>query len=68
MLLRLELERVRTIDAVRDFVAGSEPADSHFIDRAEACDFVTRTLRRLGRYPDSVVGSRPSSHQHRGER
>ena len=33
MILRLAIERVRTTDAVRDFVAGSEPVDSHFTDR-----------------------------------
>ena len=47
MILRLDIERVRTIDAVRDFVAGSEPVDFHFTDRGEAYDFVARTLRRL---------------------
>ena len=47
MILRLDIERVRTIDAVRDFVADSEPVDSCFTDRGEAYDFVTRTLRRL---------------------
>ena len=47
MILRLDIERVRTIDAVRDFVAGREPVDFHFIDRGEAYDFVARTLRRL---------------------
>ena len=47
MISRLDIERVRTIDAVRDFVASSEPVDFHFTDRGEAYDFVTRTLRRL---------------------
>ena len=47
IILRLDIERVRTIDSVRDFVAGSAPVDFHFTDRGEAYDFVTRTLRRL---------------------
>ena len=47
MILKLDIERVRTIDAVRDFMAGSEPVDFHLTDRRGAYDFVTRTLRRL---------------------
>ena len=33
MILKLDIERVRTIDEVRDFMAGSEPVDFHFTDR-----------------------------------
>ena len=47
MILKLDIERVRTIDEVRDFMAGSEPVDFHLTDRRGAYDFVTRTLRRL---------------------
>ena len=47
MILKLDIERVRTIDEVRDFMAGSEPADFRLTDRRGAYDFVTRTLRRL---------------------
>ena len=47
MVLKLDIERVRTIDEVRDFMVGSEPVDFHLTDRRGAYDFVTRTLRRL---------------------
>ena len=47
MILKLDIERVRTIDEVRDFMTGSEPVDFHLTDRRGAYDFVTRTLRRL---------------------
>ena len=47
MILKLDIERVRTIDEVRDFMAGSEPVDFRLTDRRGAYDFVTRTLRRL---------------------
>ena len=47
MILRLDIERLRTLEEVRDFVAGSEPVDFHFTDRRGAYDFVTRALRRL---------------------
>ena len=33
MILRLDIERVRTLEEVRDFLAGSEPVDFHFTDR-----------------------------------
>ena len=29
MILKLDIERVRTIDEVRDFMVGSEPVDFH---------------------------------------
>ena len=47
MILRLDIERLRTLEEVRDFLAGSEPVDFHFTDRRGAYDFVTRALRRL---------------------
>ena len=47
MILKLDIERVRTIDEVRDFMTGSEPVDFHLTERRGAYDFVTRTLRRL---------------------
>ena len=34
MILKLDIERVRTIDEVRDFMAGSEPVDFRFTDPA----------------------------------
>ena len=33
MILKLDIERVRTIDEVRDFMTGSEPVDFHLTDR-----------------------------------
>ena len=47
MILRLDIERLCTLEEVRDFLAGSEPVDFHFTDRRGAYDFVTRALRRL---------------------
>ena len=47
MILKLDIGRVRTIDEVRDFMAGSDAVDFHLTDRRGAYDFVTRTLRRL---------------------
>ena len=47
MILKLDIERVRTVDEVRDCMAGSEPVDFHLTERRGAYDFVTRTLRRL---------------------
>ena len=47
MILRLDVERLRTIEEVRDFMAGSEPVGFHLTDRRGACDFVRRTLVRL---------------------
>ena len=47
MILRLDIERLHSVDEVRDFMAGSEPVDFHFTDRHGAYDFVRRALRRL---------------------
>ena len=33
MILKLDIERVRTVDEVRDFMAGSEPVDFHLTER-----------------------------------
>ena len=33
MILRLDIERLRTIDELRDFMAGSEPVDFHLTVR-----------------------------------
>lgn len=46
MILRLDIERLRTLDEVRDFMAGSEPVDFRFVERAHAYDFVRRVLVR----------------------
>ena len=48
MILRLDIERLRTVDELRDFMAGSEPVDFHLTDRRGAYDFVRRTVVRLG--------------------
>ncbi len=46
MILRLDIERLRTLDEVRDFMAGSEPVDFRFVERVHAYDFVRRVLVR----------------------
>ena len=48
MILRLDIERLRIMDKVRDFMAGSEPADFHLTDRRGVHDLVRRTPVRLG--------------------
>ena len=45
--MKLDIERLRTIDEVREFMDGSRPVDFYFTDRLGAYGFVTRTLRRL---------------------
>ena len=37
MILKLDIERVRTIGEVRDFMTGSEPVDFHLTDRRGCC-------------------------------
>lgn len=46
MILRLDIERLRTLDEVRDFMAGSEPVDFRFVERIHAYDFVRQVLVR----------------------
>ncbi len=46
MILQLDIERLRTLDEVRDFMAGSAPVDFRFVERADAYDFVRRVLVR----------------------
>ena len=46
MILRLDIERLRTLDEVRDFMAGSAPVDFRFVKRADAYGFVRRVLVR----------------------
>ena len=46
MILRLDIERLRTLDEVRDFMAGSAPVDFRFVERADAYGFVRRVLVR----------------------
>ena len=45
MISKLDIERVRTVDEVRDFMAGSEPVDFHLTERRGSYDYLTRTLR-----------------------
>ena len=47
MILRLDIERLRTLDEVRDFMAGSSPVDFRFVERADAYGFVRRVLVRV---------------------
>lgn len=58
MILQLDLERLRTLDEVRDFMAGSAPVDFRFVERAHAYDFVRRVLvrSRYHRLPRSDKG------------
>ncbi len=58
MILRLDIERLRTLDEVRDFMAGSEPVDFRFVERVQAYDFVRRFLvrSRYLRLPRSAKG------------
>ena len=44
----LRTERIRTLDQVRAFLDGSEPADFELADRTSAYAFVRRTLVRFG--------------------
>ena len=46
MILRLDIERLRTLDEVRDFMAGSALVDFRFVERADAYGFVRRVLVR----------------------
>ena len=46
MILRLDIERLRTLDEVRDFMAGSSAVDFRFVERADAYSFVRRVLVR----------------------
>ena len=45
--MRLDIERLRTLDEVRDFMAGSSPVDFRFVERADAYGFVRRVLVRV---------------------
>ena len=46
--MTLRTERIRTLDQVRAFLDGSEPADFELADRTTAYAFVRRTLVRFG--------------------
>ena len=47
MILQLDIERLRSLDEVQDFMAGSAPVDFRFLDRADAYGFVRRVLVRF---------------------
>ena len=44
MIVTLQIERLRTIEQLKAFVAGSAPVDCKPLDRESAYDFVRRTL------------------------
>ncbi len=46
MILQLDIERLRSLDEVRDFMAGSAPVDFRFLERADAYGFARRVLVR----------------------
>ena len=71
--MTLQIERLRTIEQLKAFVAGSAPMDCKPLDRESAYDFVRRTLvtfdyHRLGkadrgcvrRYVVKVTGVSPA--------
>ena len=47
MIVTLRTERIRTLDQVRAFLDGSQPADFELTDRTSAYAFVRRTLVRF---------------------
>ena len=47
MIVTLRTERIRTLDQMRAFLEGSEPADFQITDRTSAYVFVRRTLVRF---------------------
>ena len=48
MILKLETERLSTLDEVRMFVAGSAAVDFAGLDRESTYEFTRRTLARFG--------------------
>ena len=48
MILRLEFERLRTLDELRAFMDGNTPVDFRSVDRGEAYELVRRMLVRFG--------------------
>ena len=47
MILKLETERLSTLDEVREFVVGSAAVDFAGVDRESTYEFVKRTLVRF---------------------
>ena len=62
MIVTLRTERIRTLDQIRAFLNGSEPADFELTDRSSAYAFVRRTLVRFEyhglRKPDKGLAKR----------
>ncbi len=50
MIVKLDTQRLQTLDQVREFLAGSRPLDLRPLTRAEAYTFVAETLERFD-YP-----------------
>ncbi len=48
MIVTLRTERIRTLDQIRAFLDGIEPADFELNDRGSAYAFACRTLVRFG--------------------
>ena len=48
MILRLDFERMRTLDEVRAFMDGNTPVDFRSVDRDEAYELIRRMLVRFG--------------------
>ena len=47
MIVTLRTERIRTLDEIRAFLDGKEPADFELTDRTSGYAFVRRTLIRF---------------------
>ena len=47
MIVKLDTQRLQTLDQVREFLAGSRPLDLQLETRAEAYAFVAETLQRF---------------------
>ena len=51
MIVKLDTQRLQTLDQVREFLAGSRPLDLQPQTRAEAYAFVAETLQRFDYSP-----------------
>ena len=47
MILTFDTERLRTLEEIRTFMEGNRPVDFQSADRADAYEFVRRTLVRF---------------------
>ena len=48
MILRLDFERMRTLDDVRAFMDGNTPVGFRSVDRDAGCELIRRMLVRFG--------------------